>query len=152
MKSLINSLVKDFPFVYLCDGIEEHDNLVYLFYDKNEKLNLSTYILPGKYEEKKWDFIKLDYKRRMDLINHPEKALPNADSVTVDKRKFTEYLFGGNKPEGLAKGKALTSRLGYDINNYQSLKNEIKKNVRVIYGIMFRRTQKREGSSEKENI
>ena len=42
MKSLINSLVKDFPFVYLCDGIEEHDNLVYLFYDKNEKLNLMS--------------------------------------------------------------------------------------------------------------
>ena len=40
MKSLINSLVKDFPFVYLCDGIVEHDNFVYLFYDKNEKLNL----------------------------------------------------------------------------------------------------------------
>ena len=36
----VNSLVKNFPFVYLCDGIEEHDNLVYLFYDKNEKLNL----------------------------------------------------------------------------------------------------------------
>lgn len=40
MKTLINSLVKDFPFVYLCDGIMEHDNFVYLFYDKNEKLNL----------------------------------------------------------------------------------------------------------------
>ena len=40
MKSLINSLVKDFPFVYLCDGREEYDNFVYLFYDKNEKLNL----------------------------------------------------------------------------------------------------------------
>ena len=42
MKSLINSLVKDFHFVYLCDGIEEHDNLVYLFYDKNEELNLMS--------------------------------------------------------------------------------------------------------------
>ena len=42
MKPLINSLVKDFPFVYLCHGIEEHDNLVYLFYDKNEELNLMS--------------------------------------------------------------------------------------------------------------
>ena len=40
MKTLINSLVKDFPFVYLCDGKAEYDNFVYLFYDKNEKLNL----------------------------------------------------------------------------------------------------------------
>lgn len=39
MKSFVNSLVKDFPFVYLCDGRDEYDNFVYLFYDKNEKLN-----------------------------------------------------------------------------------------------------------------
>ena len=40
MKSFINSLFKDLPFVYLCDGKAEYDNFVYLFYDKNEKLNL----------------------------------------------------------------------------------------------------------------
>ena len=40
MKSFVNSLVKDFPFVYLCDGRELYDNFVYLFYDKNEKLNI----------------------------------------------------------------------------------------------------------------
>ena len=49
----VNSLVKNFPFVYLCDGKAEYDDYVYLFYDKNEKLNLSTYIVPGKCEEKK---------------------------------------------------------------------------------------------------
>ena len=38
----INSLVKDFPFVYLCDGREWYDNFVYLFYDKNEELNLTS--------------------------------------------------------------------------------------------------------------
>ena len=42
MKPLINSLVKDFPFVYLCDGIEEHDNFLYLFYDKKEELTLTS--------------------------------------------------------------------------------------------------------------
>ena len=36
----VNSLVKNFPFVYLCDGKAEYDDYVYLFYDKNEKLNL----------------------------------------------------------------------------------------------------------------
>ena len=40
MKSFVNSLVKDFPFVYLCAGRELYDNFVYLFYDKNEKLNI----------------------------------------------------------------------------------------------------------------
>ena len=38
----INSLVKDFPFIYLCDGREWYDNFVYLFYDKNEELNLTS--------------------------------------------------------------------------------------------------------------
>lgn len=42
MKSLINSLVKDLPFVYLCDGREEYDNFVYLFYDKKEELNIMS--------------------------------------------------------------------------------------------------------------
>lgn len=38
----MNNLVKDFPFVYLCDGKEEYDNFVYLFYDKREKLNVMS--------------------------------------------------------------------------------------------------------------
>ena len=38
----INSLVKSYPFVYLRDGKEEYDNFVYLFYDKNEELNLTS--------------------------------------------------------------------------------------------------------------
>lgn len=38
----INNLVKDFPFVYICDGREECDNFVYLFYDKKEELNLTS--------------------------------------------------------------------------------------------------------------
>lgn len=38
----MNNLVKDFPFVYLCDGRDEYDNFVYLFYDKKEKLNIMS--------------------------------------------------------------------------------------------------------------
>ena len=38
----VNSLVKNFPFVYLCDGKMEYDDYVYLFYDKNEELNLTS--------------------------------------------------------------------------------------------------------------
>ena len=34
----INSSVKNFPFVYVCDGKVEYDNYVYLFYDKKEEL------------------------------------------------------------------------------------------------------------------
>ena len=38
----VNSLVKNFPFVYLCGGKVEYDDYVYLFYDKNEELNLTS--------------------------------------------------------------------------------------------------------------
>ena len=38
----VNSLIKNFPFVYLCDGKAEYDDYVYLFYDKNEELNLTS--------------------------------------------------------------------------------------------------------------
>lgn len=38
----VNSLVKNFPFVYLCDGKAEYDDYVYLFYDKKEELNLTS--------------------------------------------------------------------------------------------------------------
>ena len=46
-----------------------------------------------KYNDKeKWSFVKLDYSRRTDLAEHPEKALPNAKNVTADSRKFTELF------------------------------------------------------------
>lgn len=81
-----------------------------------------------KYNDvERWRFIKLDYKRQNELKQNPELALPNADKATADKRKFTEYLFGGNNENGLAKGRAFTSRLGYDINNYKGLQKEILK-------------------------
>ena len=40
----MKDLVKNFPFVYLCDGKAEYDNFVSLFYDKKEELNfMSSY-------------------------------------------------------------------------------------------------------------
>ena len=38
----INNLVKDFPFVYVCDGRELYDDFLYLFYDKKEELTLTS--------------------------------------------------------------------------------------------------------------
>ena len=72
-----------------------------------------------------WRFVKLDYERQCELSLNPELSLPNAKTTTADDRKFTNYLFGGTNEKGLAKGKAFTSRLGYDINNYSELKKEI---------------------------
>lgn len=80
-----------------------------------------------KYNEtEKWKYAKLDYKRQNELDGHPEQKLPNAENAIVPDAKFTKYIFDGVYPEGLAKGQAFSSRLGYDINNWQELQNEIK--------------------------
>ena len=85
----------------------------------------------AKFQEMKYnnldvfDFVKLDYQRRSKLLSHPELKLPNAGNVTAADRKFTHYLFGGDFPEGLAKGKAFKSRLGYDESSWKELRKEI---------------------------
>lgn len=79
-----------------------------------------------KYNEpEKWRFMKLDYQRRNDLLQHPELKLPNAEKAMATDAKFEKYLFGGTHPEGLAKGKAFSDRLGYDAENWNKLKQVI---------------------------
>ncbi len=79
-----------------------------------------------KYNDtEKWRFTKLDYQRRNELLQHPELKLPNAENAMAADAKFEKYLFGGAHPEGLAKGDAFSSRLGYDAENWNSLKKQI---------------------------
>ena len=75
-------------------------------------------------EPEKWELMKLDKRRRDTLIEHPELALPG-EKKTIATEKFTGYLFNPDNPEGWAKSKALSSRLGYTIDNYESLLSEI---------------------------
>lgn len=85
-----------------------------------------------KYNEpEKFRFARLDFQRRMRLLKDPSLKLPNVEKATADDAKFQKYLFDGTHPEGLAKGAAFTSRLGYDINNWQDLWNEILKRASV---------------------
>lgn len=80
-----------------------------------------------KYNDtEKWKYTKLDYKRQNELADHPERKLPNAENAIVPDAKFTKYIFDGAHTEELAKGHAFSSRLGYDINNWQELQNEIR--------------------------
>lgn len=76
-------------------------------------------------DSEKWRFTKLDYQRRNELLQHPELKLSNAENAMAADAKFEKYLFGGSHPEGLAKGKAFSSRLGYDAENWNSLKKQI---------------------------
>ncbi len=79
-----------------------------------------------KYNDtEKWRFTKLDYQRRNELLQHPELKLPNAENAMAADAKFEKYLFGGSHQEGLAKGDAFSSRLGYDAENWNSLKKQI---------------------------
>ena len=75
----------------------------------------------------KWEYFKLDYQRRNKLMMHPELKLPNAENARAASNKFTRYLFGGTHPEGLAKGAAFSSRLGYTEENWEELRREILK-------------------------
>lgn len=81
-----------------------------------------------KYNEpEKFSFIKLDYERRTELLKNPDKKLPNAENVILPEGKFTKYLFDGEHSNGLAKGRAISSRLGYSIENWQGFRDAIQK-------------------------
>lgn len=101
-------------------------------------------------DSEKWRYVKLDYQRQSALVKNPELALPNAAYATADNRKFTEYLFGGTNEKGLAKGAAFTSRLGYDIDNYGKLKDEILKKAGK-YPSVYKTTDSH-GSSYEQKI
>ena len=80
-----------------------------------------------KYNDpEKFGFVRLDYQRRNDLIRHPELRLPNAENVILPEGKFAKYLFDGMNQKGLAKGRAITSRLGYDKGNWREFQKEIR--------------------------
>lgn len=80
-----------------------------------------------KYNDiEKWKFVSLDFKRRERLVNNPELKLPNAEKAILPDSKFTNYLLGGENKKGLAKGKTFTSRLGYDISNWNLLQKELR--------------------------
>lgn len=81
-----------------------------------------------KYNEpEKFNFIKLDYERRTELLKNPDKKLPNAENAILPEGKFTKYLFDGEHSNGLAKGRAISSRLGYSIENWQEFRDTIQK-------------------------
>lgn len=77
----------------------------------------------------KYSFIKLDYRRRNYLINHPEAALPIREKLYLPEEKFSGYLFNKNNKSGWSKGKAFESRLGYNKDNYQELLDSIQSNA-----------------------
>lgn len=78
-------------------------------------------------DSEKYELMKLDYKRRKELLDHPERKLPNGEQAVLPEGKFTKYLFGGNNANGLPKGRNFNDRLGYNIENWEELQKEIQK-------------------------
>ncbi|MDD2649308.1 MAG: minor capsid protein [Eubacteriales bacterium] len=79
-----------------------------------------------KYGDKEvYSLVKLDYRRQLTLKKCPNLALPNAGQATIADTKFTGYLFNPENKKGWVKGVAFTSRLGYDISNWQELQKEL---------------------------
>lgn len=76
-----------------------------------------------------WKLTKYNYKLRKEAIHNPNTILNNADKFEVNENKYLKYIFGGENKEGLAKGKAIESRLGYNIDNYIEFDKLIKSNI-----------------------
>ncbi len=92
---------------------------------KNAPKNLEEFQKLKYIDYESYRFVKLDYMRQNTLLENPELKLPKVNEVIIDDRKFTGYLFNPANTKGFAKGKAFTSRLGYDIINYKDLQKEI---------------------------
>lgn len=87
--------------------------------------NFGAFRVMKRANSEKWKYLRLDYSRRQQLIEHPELALPNSGKVQAADAKFTGYLFNPDSADGWAKGVAITHRLGYDIDNWQDLQRAI---------------------------
>lgn len=74
---------------------------------------------------------ELDQRRRTRLERHPDLALPHAERAVIEENKFLRYLFNPDNPRGYAKGVAFTSRLGYDIKNWEDLRAEIMSRAKM---------------------
>lgn len=73
----------------------------------------------------KFGMIQLDFKRQSRLQKNPQLTLPKVDNIIISEKKFTHYLFNPDRPKGFAKGKNITHLLGYDLNNYREMIEEI---------------------------
>ena len=82
-------------------------------------------MIPKYLNPEAYSFVKLDYSRRSKLQKDPSLALPNAEKATAADAKFTGYLFNPENKDGWSKGVAFSSRLGYNIDNWEAIRKEI---------------------------
>ena len=98
---------------------------------KDAPKSLAAFKRLKKSDGENWKFMQLDYRRRSALLSDPSLALPCVDTATAADEKFTGYLFNPDKHDGYSKGVAFTSRLGYNINNWEELRSEILQQAKL---------------------
>jgi len=102
-------------------------------------------------DEEVWNLVKLDYSRRRRLQENPELKLPNSEKATAADEKFTKSLFNPDNKEGWAKGVAFTSRLGYNADNWEELKNQFLRKA-IVYPSTYKRTDQYGDRYEQQMI
>lgn len=98
---------------------------------KDAPKSLAAFKRLKKSDGENWKFMQLDYRRRSALLRDPSLALPCVDTATAADEKFTGYLFNPDNHDGYSKGASFTSRLGYDINNWEELRGEILQQAKL---------------------
>ena len=105
-----------------------------------------SYLVPGDMSYKQWYdkfvvnkygkdktevFEKMIKNKSSDRkqLNEFKEVLNNANKFEVNENKYLKYIFGGENKDGLAKGRAIESRLGYNIDNYKEFDKLIKSNI-----------------------
>lgn len=106
---------------------EQYRHMKTIIPKENWPRNLDSFQEIKYNDGRDWQLTKIDYQRRKRLLNNPDLKLPNAEDATIDNRKFTRYLFDGSNEKGLIKGRLITKKLGYSIENYAEFKREILK-------------------------
>lgn len=76
-----------------------------------------------------WKLTQYNYKLRKEVTENPNVILNNSDKFEVNENKYLKYIFAGENKDGLAKGRAIESRLGYNIDNYKDFDKLIKSNI-----------------------
>lgn len=130
---------------------EQYRHMKTIIPKENWPANLDSFQEIKYNDGRDWQLTKLDYQRRKRLLNNLDLKLPNADKATIDDRKFTEYLFGGSNDKGLVKGRLITQKLGYSIDNYDDFKREILKRSKE-YPVAYRNTDKFGDSYEQKMV
>lgn len=96
-----------------------------------------TFLHQKREDGERYRLWRLDYRRRAELLEHPERALPGADKASAADAKFTGYFFNPENPKGLAKGHAFSSHLGYNVENWQIMRDEILEAAKM-YPVTYR--------------